>query len=81
MLVAVGTYRTVQVTREGQITERLTQAVKQLAEKNGDERNDVVVLGGIYALERIAANSRLDYQPIMEILTSFVRTGGVRNPV
>lgn len=74
VLVAVGTYRTIQVTREGQITERLTQAVTQLNAKNSCGKPDeVVVLGGIYALERIAANSRADYQTIMEILTSFIR--------
>ncbi len=75
VLVAVGTYNTIQVTREGQVTARLTQAVTQLDAKNRrGKRNEVVVLGGIYALERIAANSRADYQTIMEILTSFVRT-------
>jgi hypothetical protein len=75
VLVAVGTYRTIQVTREGQITERLTKAVTQLDAKNTwGKPNEVVVLGGIYALERIAANSRADYQTIMEILTSFIRT-------
>jgi Pentapeptide repeats (8 copies) len=35
------------------------------------------VLGGIYALERIARDSNVDYSPIMEILTAYVR-GRVR---
>jgi hypothetical protein len=74
VVVAVGTYRTIQVTREGQITERFTQAIGQLDARDGcGNRKEVVVLGGIYALERIASDSRLDYHPIMEILTSFVR--------
>jgi Pentapeptide repeats (8 copies) len=75
VLVAVGTFRTIQVTREGQITERLTKATEQLnATHKEGEPEEVLVLGGIYALERIAADSRLDYHPIMEMLTAFVRT-------
>jgi hypothetical protein len=70
VLVAIGTIRTIQVTREGQITDRFTEAVKQLDAKD----NEIAVLGGIYALERIAADSRFDYPVIMEILTNFVRT-------
>ena len=30
-------------------------------------------MGGIYALERIANESKKDYWPIMEILTAYVR--------
>jgi hypothetical protein len=75
VLLAVGTFRTIQVTREGQIIERFTKAVEQLEAKNDDgEAEEVLVLGGIYALERIAADSKVDYFPIMEILTAFVRT-------
>jgi pentapeptide repeat protein len=81
VLVAVGTYRTVQVTREGQVTDRITDAVKQLATRRSqdgpdqikDTPDEVVVLGGIYALERIARDSRADYGPIMEILTAYIR--------
>jgi hypothetical protein len=74
VVVAVGTYRTIQVTREGQITDRYTKAVEQLdAKDSSGHPNEVVVLGGIYALERIASDSKVDYRPIMEILTSYVR--------
>jgi hypothetical protein len=82
VLVAVGAYRTVQVTREGQITDRITDAVKLLATRRSkdtttddvqDTPDEVAVLGGIYALERIARDSRVDYGPIMEILTAYVR--------
>ena len=54
--------------REGQITERFTRAVNQL----GNEKMEIR-LGGIYALERIANESKKDYWPIMEIMTTYVR--------
>src|SRR5215207_7187124 len=40
------TWRTLQVSREGQITDRFTRAIEQL----GDQRLEIQ-LGGIYALE------------------------------
>jgi hypothetical protein len=67
-LGAVFTGITLVFNREGQITERFTRAVEQL----GNERTDVR-LGGIYALERIARDSRRDHEPIMEILSAYVR--------
>ena len=60
---------TVAVAQEGQITERFTRAIQLL----GDRKNLEVRLGGIYALERIAKDSRKDHWPIMEILTAYVR--------
>jgi hypothetical protein len=65
---AVYTGRTFALNRQGQITDRFTRAVDQL----GDARIDVR-LGGIYALERIARESREDHGPIVEILTAYVR--------
>jgi hypothetical protein len=62
------TWRTVQVNREGQVTERFTKAITQL----GDEKLEIR-LGGIYALERISRDSTRDYGPIMEVLTAYVR--------
>ena len=61
--------RTVEVSQEGQITERFTRAIDQLGSKSLEGR-----LGGIYALERIARDSRRDHWPIMEVLTAFVRS-------
>jgi hypothetical protein len=55
-------------TLEGQLADRLTQAVDQLR-----DRNIAVRLGGIYALERLARTSESEYWPIMEVLTAFVR--------
>jgi uncharacterized protein YjbI with pentapeptide repeats len=60
--------RTYALAREGQITERFTRAVEQL----GDEKLDIR-LGGIYALERIARDSETHYEPVMEVLTAFLR--------
>jgi len=78
LLVLVGllaTWRTVQSTwesvelaRQGQITERFARAVELL----GSEKLEVR-LGGIYALERIARDSERDHWPIMEVLTAYVR--------
>ena len=62
------TWRTLQVNREGQITERFTRAIDQLGNKELDVR-----LGGIYGLERIARDSQDDHGPVMEVLTAYVR--------
>lgn len=57
-----------QAAQDKQITERFTKAVEQLASPE-----IAVRLGGIYALERIANNSKDDHWTIMEVLTAFVR--------
>jgi uncharacterized protein YjbI with pentapeptide repeats len=62
------TFRTLQLNREGQITERFTRAIDQL----GSDKVDVC-LGGIYSLARIASESERDHWPIMQVLTAFVR--------
>jgi len=62
------TWRTLQVNREGQITERFTRAIDQL----GSEKLEIG-LGGIYSLERIARESEEDHWPIMEVLAAYVR--------
>ena len=62
------TWRQVQVSREGQITERFTRAVGQLGDLTIDVR-----LGGIYALERIAIDSKADRRTIHEVLCAYVR--------
>ena len=62
------TAETLRVAQDGQITERFTKAIAQLASKDLEVR-----LGGIYALERIARDSERDHGPIMEVLTAYVR--------
>jgi hypothetical protein len=62
------------IDREGQITNRFTQAAGQLgAELKDGAPNIEVRLGGIYALARIAQDSPKDFGPIMEVLTAYVR--------
>jgi hypothetical protein len=67
------TWRTLQVNREGQITERFTRAIDQLGKVEDGQKLFEIRVGGIYALERIARESEEDYWPIMEILTAYVR--------
>lgn len=68
------TWRTLQVNREGQITERFTRAIDQLGATDdaGDKLLEIRI-GGIYALERIAKESQEDYWPIMQVFTAYVR--------
>jgi pentapeptide repeat protein len=62
------------LTRQGQITERFTRAIDQLAARDVERKKNLEMrLGGIYALERIAKESPEDYWPVMEILTAYVR--------
>ena len=56
------------ILQESQITECFTRDVDQLGNPVIEIR-----LGGIYALERIANESKKDYWPIMKILTAYVR--------
>jgi uncharacterized protein YjbI with pentapeptide repeats len=60
--------KTLDVSREGQITERFTRAIDQL----GSDKLEVR-LGGIYGLERIANDSAKDHWQVMEVLTTYVR--------
>lgn len=66
---AFATWRQVQVSRHGQITERITRAVDQLAGPSMDVR-----IGGIYALQRVARNSVEDREAVTGILAAFIRT-------
>jgi Pentapeptide repeats (8 copies) len=68
LAIATRTYR---LTQQGQITDRYTKAIEQL----GSDKLDVR-LGGIYALERIAADSPRDHPTVVEVLSAFVREHG-----
>jgi len=57
------------ITQEGQLTERYVLAIDQL----GSKQELAVRLGGIYALERIARDSKNTHWPIMEVLTAYIR--------
>jgi hypothetical protein len=60
--------RAVQLTEQGQVTDRYAKAIEQL----GSDKLDVRI-GGIYALERIAGDSARDHPTVMEVLAAFVR--------
>ena len=64
------TWRTLQVNRQGQITDRFTRAIDQL----GSEKLEIR-LGGIYSLERIDKESpeRAYHGTVMEVLTAYIR--------
>jgi hypothetical protein len=55
--------------RKRRITDNFTKAVELLGEPELEVR-----IGAIYALERIARESKRDHWPIMETLTAYVRT-------
>jgi hypothetical protein len=63
------TWRSFDLNRQGQVTERFTRAIDQLGNKQPDVRT-----GGIYALERIARDSERDQGPIVEVLIAYVRS-------
>lgn len=65
--------RNVQLAQEGQITDRFTKAIEQLGSERNGTPNLEVRLGGIYALERIAADSARDHWPVMEVLAAYLR--------
>jgi hypothetical protein len=60
--------RTLNLTEQGQVTDRYTKAIEQL----GSDKLDVRI-GGIYALERVARDSARDHPTVMEVLSAFVR--------
>jgi uncharacterized protein YjbI with pentapeptide repeats len=70
------TQRTLELTEQGQITERFTRAIDQLgATDDAGKPRLEVRLGGIYALERIDKESpeRAYHSTVMEVLTAYVR--------
>jgi len=75
VLVALGSFRTIRITQQGQITERFTRAIDQLGSEQPSVR-----LGGLYGLERIARYSRDDHAQIMEVLTAYVAEHAPRPP-
>jgi hypothetical protein len=60
--------RTVRVHRDGQVTDRYSKAIEQLA--SDDETSQ---LGGIYALERIMRDSPKDEPTVILVLATFIR--------
>ncbi|HPQ69382.1 MAG TPA: pentapeptide repeat-containing protein [bacterium] len=61
--------------QEGQVTERFIKAVELLGQKS-----PAIKLGAIYALERIAKDSRDDHWTVMETLAAFIRQNAPYDP-
>ncbi|MEU7746843.1 pentapeptide repeat-containing protein [Nonomuraea sp. NPDC049158] len=59
---------TLKATQQQQITDRYTKAVEQL----GSDKSVEVHIGGIYALERIAADSSADAETIENVVVAFI---------
>lgn len=62
------TVRTYRLSLQGQLTDRYTTAVAQL----GDDKLEIRP-GGIYALERLAVDSKRDHPTAVEVLSAYVR--------
>src|SRR5262249_5912892 len=63
------TARTFYLSRRGQLTDRYTKAIGQLASRERlTER-----LGGIYALEHLMRESARDHETVVDVLAAFVR--------
>lgn len=69
------TYRRIKVSEEGLITERFTRAIEHLGSDSLAIR-----LGGIYALERIAADSLRDSHSVLDVLSAYVRVNSAMPP-
>jgi Pentapeptide repeats (8 copies) len=65
---SVLTWRTVRLTRDGQLTDRYARGVEGLA-----SREEPAQLGAIYALEGVARTSPRDHWPIMSQLVEYLR--------
>jgi hypothetical protein len=68
---AYATWSQLQITQEGNITQRFNNAISHLGADRGKELPRII--GAIYALERIASDSERDHWPIIEVLTAYVR--------
>lgn len=76
----MNTQKTLELTEQGQITERFTRAIDQLGSINSGGNPQLETrLGGIYALERIAKDSLRDYAPVMEVLMAYVRANAPKS--
>ena len=62
------TGRSFLLARRGQLTDRYTKAIAQLASDKLEER-----LGGIYALEHLMIESPRDHTTVMDVLAAFIR--------
>lgn len=67
-ITAIYTARTFALNRAGQLTDRITRAIEQVGHKEVQVR-----IGGIYALERIARESKEDHPQVVDVLIAYLR--------
>jgi hypothetical protein len=65
---AIATWWQLQISREGQLTERFSRAVEQLGSQNEDVR-----IGAFRTLERIAKDSPKDRNAVQAVIGAYVR--------
>ncbi|WP_371524883.1 pentapeptide repeat-containing protein [Streptomyces sp. NBC_01283] len=70
------TWRQLQVTRYGQLSERFTAAVEQLGSPSVEVR-----IGAVFALERVAVDSRDDRGTVAEVLCLFAQRNALATPL
>lgn len=70
------TWRQLQVTRYGQLSERFTAAVEQLGSPSVEVR-----IGAVFALERVAVDSRDDREAVAEVLCLFAQRNALATPL
>lgn len=68
--------RTLEVSQEGQITERFTRAIEQIGAKDSEGKNVEIRIGGIYALGNIAQESQKEHLPVLKVLLAYLRKYG-----
>jgi uncharacterized protein YjbI with pentapeptide repeats len=68
IIAGIGFYLNYKQGQEKLVTERFSTSVTQIG-----NAKEVVRIGGIYSLERIAKDSPKDHWTIMEVLTAYVR--------
>ena len=69
------TGRSYLLARRGQLTDRYTKAIAQLASEKLEER-----LGGIYALEHLMVESTRDHTTVVDVLAAFIREHAPATP-
>lgn len=65
--------RTTQLLQDSNYTDRYTEAITQLGSESLTIR-----LGGVYALERVAKDSRGDRETVQDVLAAFIRSDASR---
>jgi hypothetical protein len=66
----------IDVSQQGQLTDRYTKAIDQIGAPGPDRL--WVRVGGVFALERIAMDSPRDQRTIVEVLSAFIHTSSPR---